>query len=187
MVILCRTKNVFTPLLIRTATVHLPYFCFPNIYLDRGSKDLVSIRHAVEDLQFMGRNFYQEQQRRYEDIQLFGREFHRLQEKRYDGLMVWIDDTARRVDRQLRKSKQLKQKIKSEPNEEEEDPDVLLGLIDHTLGGISKRDTDIEYQGAEERTLPISSTRILPRKLFLPMYIFLLLYHTSTGMLILLS
>lgn len=121
----------------------------------------------------MGRNFCQEQQRRYEEMQSLGREFHRLQEKRYDGLMAWIDDTARRVDRQLRKTKQLKQEIKSEPNEEEEDLGVLSGLIDHTVGGILPGKRDVEYQDAEERTLPISSTRILPRKLFLRAHIFL--------------
>lgn len=122
----------------------------------------------------MGRNFHQEQQRRYEDMQSLGREFHRLQQKRYDGLMVWIDDTARRVDRQLRKTEHPKQETKSEPNEEAEDSDVLSGLTDRTMGGIllGKRDIDIEDQDTEERAPPISSAQILPRKLFLPTHIF---------------
>lgn len=126
----------------------------------------MSIRHAVVDLQLMGKDFYQEQQRRYEEMQSLGREFHQLQQKRYDGLRRWIDDTERRVDRQLREIKQLKKKIKSEPNKNK---DVLSGLKYHAMEDIppDKRYIDVEDQDAEERTAPISSTQILPCKLFL--------------------
>lgn len=128
----------------------------------------MSIRHAVEDLQLMGKDFYQEQQRRYDEMQLHGREFHQLQQKRYDGLRKWIDDTERRVDRQLRKIKQLKEEIKSE------NKDVLPGLKYHATEDIlpDKRYIDVEDQGAEERTVPISSTRILPCKLFLSLQMY---------------
>lgn len=143
---------------------------FSDMYLNIDPKDLVSIRHAVEELQFMGRNFYQDQQKRYEDIQSLGREFHRLQQKQYDGLIKWIDDTERRAESQLRNIKQLKHETKTEPNEEKEDPDTLSRMGGHTMGGIlpDKRGICVKVQDAEERAAPISPTLILPRKLFPP-------------------
>lgn len=108
----------------------------------------MSIRHAVEDLQLSGRDFYQEQQRRYEDMQSLGREFHQSQQKRYDGLKRWIDDTERRVDRKI---KQLKKEAKSEPSKGKY---VLSGLPDEKNINVGGRDVG-------ERTTAVSSTRAL--------------------------
>lgn len=142
------------------------------MYLNIDAEDFVSIRHAVEDIRLMGRDFYQEQQRRYKDMQSLGEEFHQLQQKQFDGLMEWISETEQRVDRQLREIKEMK----SEPQKKEEDKDVLLGLRNHAIEGVppDKGDTDMD---AEERTAPTLPTRISPGKLFPSMQHF---FFTST-------
>lgn len=120
----------------------------------------MSIRHAVEDLQLSGRDFYQEQQRRYEDMQLLGREFHQLQEKRYDGLKRWIDDTERRVDREI---EQLKKEAKSDLSKGKYVPS---GLKYRAMEGIlpDERDIDPKDREAGEEAVAVSSTWVLPCK-----------------------